>query len=345
MTAQFTASERTLDSGHQVVELRHRASGAWACIVPGLGGNCLQLALPPKPGADAIPLIDDLALIEQLETSPNRYGIPVLFPWPSGIPGGVFRFQDGTINLNSGDEITTYHHVFVNTASWTVMEVGADDARAWLTAEIKSEQCGVLAARFGWPCTLRITWTLLTDRLNIDMTVTNRGDSAMPMGLGLHPYFSLPFGSRGSRAECRLKADVGRQWDLGATCELSPADAAPADPFLPECTFPAGAVMGGALHEIAFNHVYQARFKDGQQTLAAVIDPANGIRLTVRGSRDFGTWVFYTPPDRDAISLEPWTLAANGFNLAAAGIEEAGLVTLAPGASWTGNVTIQCEEI
>ncbi len=69
------------------------------------------------------------------------------------------------------------------------------------------------------------------------------------------------------------------------------------------------------------------------------------ISMLVSASKEFGKWVFYTPPDRNAISLEPWTLAANGFNLAAKGVENTGIVTLQPGAKWSGKVTFQVAEL
>lgn len=170
----------------------------------------------------------------------------------------------------------------------------------------------------------------------------NTGKEAMPLAAGLHPYFSIPLGPGGSRQQCRLAADAGRQWNLDVIIKRESYGNKPDDVFLAQPTLDLTSSKGTPLADTSLNHVFEARFPDNKTTSASVVDPVNNLKITVDGSRDFGTWVFFTPPNRSAISLEPWTLTPNGFNLAAAGIGDTGMQILEPGREWIGNVHIRC---
>lgn len=331
---------------HLVYVLRDTDSGASARIVPSLGGNCLELRLPPTAGAEPVAVIDDLKSIDEVASQPSRYGIPVLYPWPSGISGGEYQFRGKAHALNKPGEKSIRNHGFVKTARWRVLRSDCDNTGAWLTCAIASADCGELAQAFAARCTLEITWKLTPEKFVMLIKAQNIGTTAMPMGFGLHPYFAVPFGPKGSRAECRLHADVGRQWDLASTFKIGPDDPAPAKPFLDEPEFATSASGGTALDDVAFNHVYETVpvQKSGEST-ASLIDPANDVKLTVSADRSFGTWVFFSPKGRDAMALEPWTLTANGFNLGAKGLKEAGLIELEPGEEWSGTVEIACGRV
>lgn len=330
--------------GETVYVLRDIQSGATARIVPALGANCLEVSLPPAPGDKPVALIDDIQFLAQAKAQPSRYGIPVLFPWPSGIPGGRFQFRGKTVDLNPAGESQSRHHGFANTNAWRVIRSDCDNTAAWLTCAIDSADCGAVAARFPSRCNLEMTWSLRPDRLDITMTARNTGPSAMPLGVGLHPYFTIPFGKKGSRADCKLAAAAGRQWDLDSTAKLPPGAPRPLRPFLPAPAFPVSTPGGSPLGDVSFNHVFEATPVAGAfPARASVIDEANNVRLNVSASGDFKTWVFFSPRDRSVISLEPWTLAANGFNLAASGMREAGLLELEPGQAWHGQVVINCD--
>lgn len=330
--------------GHALYLLKDMQTGALARILPRLGANCMELRLPAGGVTDPtiVPVIDDMQFVGAAATQSSRYGIPILFPWPSGIPGGSFTFENKVYSLNDPGKTGSAHHGFVKNVPWRVMRSDCDNTAAWLTCSIDSSACGEAAARYPSTFTLEVTWRLTPDRFQIIMEARNTGASAMPMAMGLHPYFTIPFGKNGTRQETRLAADVRRQWNLDAIVSVKPGSAKPVQIFLPKPTFDLAAKEGTLIGDVKFNHVFEARFDEKAVTHASVIDPANQVKLTVSASKDFGTWVFYTPPDRSAISLEPWTLAPNGFNLAATGIKEAGMLTLQAGEKWNGQVEISC---
>jgi aldose 1-epimerase len=195
---------------HMVYVLRDMHTNATARIVPALGANCLQLSLAPADDDPTVPVIDDLKYIDKAGASPSRYGIPVLFPWPSGIADGAFQYGGKVWNLNAPGEKKTRHHGFANTSSWQALRSDCDNTGAWLTCAFDSANGGELAKKFPTRCRLEITWKLRPNKFEMELEAQNTGDAPMPLGVGLHPYFTIPFGPKGSRAECRLQAQLGR---------------------------------------------------------------------------------------------------------------------------------------
>lgn len=328
-----------------VYVLTDAQQGACARILPGIGANCMELKLVPAADAAPVSVIDDMQYIARLPEMPSRFGIPVLFPWPSGIPEGEFKFGDRVTQLNPPGERRGRQHGFVSTAPWRVLRSDCDNEAAWLTCSIDSDQCGEIAERFGYPCTLEITWRLTADGLEMLMTARNTGTAPMPVGLGLHPYFTVPFGKAGSRQQCRLQVDADRQWNLDTTMSVQHDEPPPTQLYLETPDFDATPDGGRALADTSFNHVYRATFDKQKKTTAAIYDRENGLRLTVHADKDFGCWVIYSPPDRPAMSLEPWTMVPNAFNLAALGVEGTGTITVQPGEQWQGRVSISLKEI
>lgn len=329
---------------HLLYTLKDMQTGALARIAPGLGGNCLELRLATPGLPQPVAIINDLQHLEEVPQQVSRYGIPVLFPWPSGIGGGGFRFQGETYTLNKPGERNSRHHGFVNAAPWRVVRSDCDNSGAWLTCTVRSEDCSPLAAVYPASWSLELTWKLTPRALEISAIARNTGPKPMPMGFGLHPYFTIPLGPKGSRDRCRVSADVGRQWDLKATTQVGPGDPAPTSQYQPQPDFDYSVSGGAPLGDIKFDDVMAAAPPaPGGRSRAVLHDPDNGLRVIVDASPEFTTWVFFTPAGRSAISLEPWTMVANGFNLMDKQIENTGVVVLKPDEAWSGNVKFSLE--
>lgn len=329
---------------HLLYVLKDAQTGALARIAPALGANCMELRLATPGVPQPVAIINDLAHLEEIHQQTSRYGIPVLFPWPSGLAGGAFRFQGKTFALNKPGERHSRHHGFVNAAPWRVVRSDCDNTAAWITCAVRSEDCSALATIFPSTWSLELTWKLTPRRLEITAVARNTGDQAMPMGFGLHPYFTVPLGPKGSRARCRVSADVGRQWDLKATTQLGPGDPAPASQYQPQPDFDYSVAGGSPLGDIKFDDVLEAAPPTPAGRSRAVLhDPDNALRVIVDASPEFTTWVFFTPAGRSAISLEPWTMAANGFNLMDKQMQNTGVVVLKPAETWSGNVRFSLE--
>jgi len=342
MTRYQVITEKTT-AGETIYTLRDTVTGARAQVVPALGGNCVELALCAAGDDKAVAVIDDLQHLDKLREQRSRYGIPVLFPWPSGIAGGGFHFIGRRIDVVPPGQNLPTHHGYVSKVPWRVVRSDCDNTAAWVTCAISRAECGEAAQRWPWDFELELTWRLESDRLHLQAVARNKSNEAMPAGLGFHPYFSLPLGGRGDATANRLYLAAERQWDLTPVMKVEHGAPAKAPFFFEKMEIDGTAKQGTSATGKSLNDVYLATMEQGRSRAVLSDGQPDGLRLAVSGSKDFRTWVLYTPPDRAALSVEPWTLVPNGFNLADAGREDSGTLVIPAGKAWQGDVIIELE--
>ena len=202
----------------EVYCLKDQLSGAETHIWPGFGNNCLSLALP-SPDGGLTSVIDDLSFIHALPARPNRYGTPILFPWPGSIPQGRFRFEGKDYQLGQLSARGTADHGFVNRLPWKVVRMEASDSGAVLSSMIDAAACASLSQGYPFDFELVLTYGLEPDGFILKIAVKNKGSERMPFGFGAHPFFTIPLGRKGSRGDCRLSVDVEKRWLLEAVLE------------------------------------------------------------------------------------------------------------------------------
>ncbi|CAN5479118.1 hypothetical protein BH10ACT1_BH10ACT1_24140 [soil metagenome] len=141
---------------------------ASATIHPGIGGRLGQLDLGDGPllrGPDA-----DLGWA--------HWGCYPLLPWSNRIPGGHLRFgaveADLTVNWPDGSAI----HGLAASCPWTVLDRSAQ------TAELE-----VVAAGGPYRVRGRQSFALEPDQLRLRLSAANDGERAVPVGIGIHPWF------------------------------------------------------------------------------------------------------------------------------------------------------------
>jgi aldose 1-epimerase len=162
----------------------------------------------------------------------------------------------------------------------------------------------------------QIYW-LYPDRLEIAMSLTNRGPEPMPFGLGHHPYF-------GGRDQALLSAEVGGVWlpdDLNIPIKLEPVPA-----------------LWGFRHrrpveELVLDHIFQ-----DWSGKALVEWPEAGHALAIEADDLFRHLVVYIPPGQPFFCVEPVSMVGDGFNLLAGGLEGTGVRVLEPGGSMRGSI-------
>lgn len=160
-------------------------------------------------------------------------------------------------------------------------------------------------------------FSLAKGTLTVEIAVTNEGETPMPAGLGLHPYFPRT-------PDCRLTAPVGNMWAtdgevMPTELVLPPADADPAAGLLPEWS-PLDNCFTGFGGEAVID------WPDYSASLTLACDPALAFL------------VIYTPPGKDFFCVEPVSHCTDAANLAAAGQENTGLRVLAPGERFAASV-------
>jgi galactose mutarotase-like enzyme len=134
--------------------------------------------------------------------------------------------------------------------------------------------------------------------LSLDWVVTNTGDVAFPLHLGLHPYFAVPVAQK---ARARVPTTASRLKDRRSG-EVRP--------------------------------VTPVRFDEGEVDVAllshgpaATLERGDGSRIHLSCTPELSTLVLWTLPGQPFVCVEPWT--APGGALASGD----GVLTVEPGAS------------
>jgi aldose 1-epimerase len=109
-------------------------------------------------------------------------------------------------------------------------------------------------------------------------------------------------------------------------------------PLQDPASFQAGLQFG----ELRFDNVFTGLAPQGGRRVASVHDPDSGRTLTLTFDAEFRECVFYIPPHRKALCIEPYTCAPDPFRLSASGVD-AGLRVLAPGESFQAAMEVSCQ--
>ncbi len=250
-----------------------------AVVHPSIGGRLGQLDLGDGPI-----LRGHAAGLGGLD-----WGCYPLIPWSNRLPGGTLRF-DGIV-----DELPVNHpdgsaiHGLAASCPWSVVE--RTERRVELVVDLHGGPYDVRGAQ---------SYELSDGRLDLRVRATNIGARAVPVGIGIHPWFpagpiQVPAARRwpGEPLPTGPPVEVAGRYDLRA-----PTVAAPMDTCFTGLTRTWADVPGARLGW------------EGPVTHVVVFSGRPG-------------WV----------CVEPVTMANDGIALAEAGKEGHGVQVLAPGGS------------
>lgn len=312
-----------------VITLRDDAAGSLAEVLPDFGFNCYRFRAVLND--QQIEVLWSEEGFESGEKRPSGSGIPVLFPFPGRIRGTSFCYEGREYPLEEGDGQGNAIHGFVLNRPWRVVEQSDGHVTGEFHAAVDDPS---LLDRWPADFRIRVTYRLSGNRLSIETVIDNPGETTLPFGFGLHPYFRIPLGGENADV-CCVRAPVGEVWELAEMVatgrKLSVGDSTDQGK---------GQLAGGMpFGETAFDDVFTGLdFSEGQCT-ASIVDPGSSVRLSLEFDEGFGECVIYNPPHRQAICLEPYTCVPGPFELEARGVET-GLRRLAPGERFSGLVTI-----
>jgi aldose 1-epimerase len=217
-----------------------------------------------------------------------------LAPYANRIRDGVFVFNGARHALQSVPGRPHAIHGAGLYQAWRVRNHAAD------SVDLVLEQP---AGMLGWPWPFECVQRYRLDArgLSVALAIVNQGDTPMPFGLGLHPYFTAQ----------RVTLHARRLW---------PADAD---------GLPAGSQVG---------HVRELRRSaEGCDTYLsqwegrATLHWPDGHQLALHADPAFAHLVVYTAPGSGFLCVEPVTNVADAFNLAAGGDTRTGMRVLEPG--------------
>ena len=227
-----------------------------------------------------------------------RAGAYPLMPYSNRIRNARLQFA-GTEHALPAHPAARPHtlHGVTHTQPWQVMTSGSDNL---------SIACDYQGEHWPWAFRAEQHFALAGARLRITLVLINLGQTPMPGGLGLHPYFQRHPGMR-------VQYRTGREWQID-------------EEYMATGAYLEGvrnwSIDADAGEPLAH---YQSRW-DGQLQ----IDYANG-HVHLQASQVLNHFVAFAPVGSPYLCLEPVSHLADAFNQPRDSWAETGTHELAPG--------------
>ena len=221
-----------------------------------------------------------------------------MVPWAGRLSEGRIPTSDGEVRLEPNLPPSAIHGLGFD-KSWEIVERSA--TAVTMTCELRG---------LGWPFGGRALQTLRAGEKSLELELEVGGyTQAGPAGLGWHPWFIRPPGG-----DLEIRVD-------GAEVLVLDADLAPT----------------GEVRLVTSNEDLRSGPPLGDRRLDLVYVRTKGpaivrwpdLELRIEYDKSLQTVVVHTPPE--GVCVEPQTMWPNAPLLAAAGLRDTGLRTLAPG--------------
>jgi len=321
----YSVGEKTVD-GFQVYYVQ-QVGKAVAEIVPSLGNNCY--AFKVADGATWLNLIDSPPDLATLEERPTGYGNPILFPFPNRIRNGVWQFEGETYQFDKPPESPTTIHGLLLNLPYQVDRHAAAENGATLVCSLNSQDFPDVGRQYPFPFKIEITYTLKDATLTMGISVKNTGDRNMPMGFGIHPYFSVSLSPQADASQAIITVPAAKYWELDDVLVPTGKQHAGADTLDLRC--------GQPFARLKLDHVFTDVQLTDDVSRCTIENRDTGHGMVMESDANFRELVVYTPPGRDAICFEPYTCPTDAINLEAKGIP-AGVIVLAPEETFSATV-------
>lgn len=287
------------DTPHPIIAL---SAGALVLeLAPSAGGIIVGF----RHGDTLIMRAPDRAAVAQ--GSPRAGASWPLVPYSNRIRDGRFPWLGRIIEL-AKDDLGKQHAIH-----------GQGWRRPWTTHDLSPSAATmrqVHAADGFWPFDYeaRQSFALTAAGFTLWMSITNTGTTAMPAGLGHHPYFHRT-------ADVRLRVGTREIWETDA--EVLPVRRVPVPPAI-------DLSAGRAVNAIQSDHVHVG------WTRPALIEwPSAKLALEIDAAAIYDRLVIFVPPDQPFFAVEPVSHDTDALNRPK---DDTGMRTLAPGETLQGEM-------
>lgn len=328
-------AEKTEWEGESAVRIG--AGGYEALIIPGIGGNLIQLKNSEK-GLDILRTPSD---IETFRARPQVYGIPVLFP-PNRIEDGTFKASGRVYNFPVNEPNNNHNHIhgFLRTRPWEVTKIESMEDNAVVELTFRADKNTDFYTYYPHEFEFKLLYSISGKGLDQKATIINNSDSEMPMGLGFHTAFKVPFCSNSTGKDCKIMVSVGEKWELGPrmlpTGKIFPLSGRD-EKLRMDGVDTQGSPADG--HFAAKPLQVSGRSFHG----AIIEDKSNGLRLIYEVGSGYKHWMIWNETgDKGFICPEPQTWAVNAPNIKLPD-EVTGFIMLKSGQIWEDKCSIYVE--
>lgn len=240
-----------------------------------------------------------------------------LLPYCNRIRDARFAFDGRTIDL-AGDG-NGYAHALHGHAWRRSWRVGA---RTETSVELHFEHVPDRDARGDWPFRYRASQRieLLGDALRVTLDVQNLSDSAMPFGMGHHPYYPRP-------SNTVITAQVEAMWH--------------ADPAVLPTHLGPHAAVDALKNGMSANAFDLDNNFSGWAHSATIAWPDEKRSVTMTADAPFDHMVVFAPANDVQLCVEPVTNTTDCFNASEATREHAGFRVLQAGEAISAEISWQ----
>lgn len=302
-------------------------------VVGGSGQGALKVAVARK-GAELLEVTRECADGTQLsvlwrngEAAPPEDGFwrrhaPILFPVVGGVHGNRSVTSDGTQVRLPGA------HGFFRNSMLELLRVAQEEGGARLVYALESSPATL--EMYPWRFGMEVAYSLLYDRIEVSITVTNRDSRPMPFQLGWHPGINVPL-AFGSKGRTRIVLPVGRMVRMlnDAQCYLT-GEAVP---------FDSQGRFEFTESELDGTYMFDVSAVAAEDRVVEVVDEGGccGVRVAFPDYPHLGLWSNAHAP---FVCVEPWQgmddrVVQEPFDC------KFGMVSLGPGFSRTWRASLR----
>ena len=291
-----------------------------------LHNDQLRLAVDPQAGAGILAFhgcIGDRWLPLMPDTREPGCDLAaasfLMIPYSNRIADGTFTFEGQHYQLDN----TAAHaiHGDARKRPWRIVEQSPTHLRCVFTSASHD------SVNWPWPFEAQAVYELRDDALHMEVTLTNRGDTAMPGGFGWHPYFSRYLTREGELVMLEFPLE-GAYPDANDT-RIPSGPLAPLKPhqdFAREREFTPVNFLDTCCYGFSGGHIAW---------------PDSGVRLRFEPAANCRHLVLYNPEGKPYFAVEPVLNANDGVNLLGRGEPTAGTTVLQPGETLTSDCVLR----
>ena len=257
------------------------------------GGNCISLC-NSRHNCSILREPD----YERGLDSPYLYGIPILFP-VNRISRGTFEFEGRTYVFPINEENTNcFLHGTLHDAPFEVEH--QEENRILLCYQATGE---LPYLSFPHAFEIRMEYSLSTEGLLQEVEIRNLSSENMPVFLGFHTAFRLPFAKGSKREALKVKVDIVKEYERNMSVYL-----------------PTGGILefdevSKSLADGSFvpDKPVSRHYRSGEWGRMSITDPDRSLTVVYENCPEFAFRLIYGQGS-DFICLEPQTCMADCAN-------------------------------
>jgi aldose 1-epimerase len=336
---EFVMIKEEIWKGHKAI--RFSAGGYEALMIPEVGANVIELKDITK-GLSLLRSPNSNLDFEAFRERPQVYGLPVLFP-PNRIEDGTFKVDGREYKFPINEpKNNNYLHGFIKNDNWNVVRAEIiDEKQVEIEAVFDFTEEHEFYKYFTHQFKFKLVYNLSSDGLKQTTSIINLSSEKMPIAIGFHTAFNMPFHPESKNEDYRLIASLDKRWEqdarnlpTGNILNLTACE----EQYLNKGINPLG-------YKIESHYTLKKMNINGKEFNGAIIeDTSKGLRLVYEMGNDYKHMVIWNDTgDKGFVCVEPQTAAINAPNIKLDN-SITGFKTLLPKETWSEVCTIYVED-